>query len=150
MPKSALAESKVKPASGATKPSEGTAKLIKVYLDQQIVEAFEGSEMVFRFECVTGESAKTDRGTFIIMEKFRIYRSQTYNVQMNYAMFFTADRKGFHQYHGPMPISLLRHAKRHITDYVGSKGCVRLREADAKALFEWTPKPPIKTKVVIS
>lgn len=99
---------------------------------------------------MTGEWGKTDKGTFKIREKFLRYRSGNYNVQMDYAMFFTPDRKGFHQYHGAMPVALLRNAKRHITDFVGSKGCVRLREADAKALYEWTPEPPVKTEVVIS
>lgn len=151
MPRSALTGSKVKRTQSAEKSATGKGKkLIKVYLDQQIVEAYEGAERIFRFECVTGEWGKTDKGTFRIREKFPIYRSHTYNAQMNYAMFFTPDRKGFHQYHGPMPMALLRHAKRHVTDYVGSKGCVRLREADAKALFEWTPEPPVKTEVIIS
>lgn len=148
MPRSALTGSNTKPtqvaASSAT--SKGK-KLIKVYLEEQIVEAYDGTERVFRFACVTGEWGKTDRGKFKIREKFPIYRSRTYDAQMNYAMFFTADRKGFHQYHGPLPIALLRQTKRHITDYVGSKGCVRLREADAAALFEWTPR---KTEVLIS
>lgn len=152
MPRSTLTGVKPESASSARTSSslQTGAKLIKVHLDQQVVEAYEGSERVFRFECVTGELGKTDRGTFRIREKFAIYRSRTYNVQMNYAMFFTPDRKGFHQYHGPMPISVLRHAKRHLTDFVGSKGCVRLTEEDARTLFEWTPEPPVKTKVVIS
>ena len=99
---------------------------------------------------MTGEWGKTEKGKFKIREKFPKYRSHAYKVQMNYAMFFTLDRKGFHQYHGATPIALLRHAKRHITEYVGSKGCVRLQEADARALYEWTPEPPIKTEVIIS
>ncbi|WP_349252623.1 L,D-transpeptidase [Burkholderia sp. AU32357] len=56
---------------------------------------------MFRFDCVTGDSEHpTDRGAFRIMRKYPTYRSRAYNMQMNYAMFFTGDGKALHQYHG--------------------------------------------------
>ena len=58
---------------------------------------------------------------------------------MNYAMFFTADGKAIHQYHGALPVSTVRFLKSKVSDYLGSHGCVRLAEDDAKALFEWAP-----------
>jgi lipoprotein-anchoring transpeptidase ErfK/SrfK len=150
MPRSALAGSKIKLGNGAKKGAieEGKKKLIKVYLDQQIVEAYEGTERIMRFECVTGDRfGTTDRGKFFIGRKFEDYRSNKYKVDMDWCMFFSEDGKAFHQYHGSANFSLMRNAKRFLTDLVGSRGCVRLREADAKALFQWTPKG---TEVVIS
>ncbi|HHL4083217.1 L,D-transpeptidase [Burkholderia sp. A2] len=50
---------------------------------------------------MTGDSEHpTDRGAFRIMRKYPTYRSRAYNVQMDYAMFFTGDGKALHQYHG--------------------------------------------------
>ena len=120
------------------KPRPNASKIIKINIDQQIVEAFEGSTKVFRFECVTGDrDHPADRGLFRIIRKpyFR-YRSHAYNVQMNYPLFFTHDGKALHQYHGPMPLWAVRSA-RSVSDWVGSHGCVRLVEDDAKGIYEW-------------
>lgn len=125
--------------TAAQKQKSKANKIIKVNLAQQIVEVFEGSTKVFRFECVTGDkNHPTDRGFFRIIRKphYR-YRSHTYNVQMNYPLFFTHDGKAFHQYHGPMPIWALRSVRNNISEWIGSHGCVRLAESNAKALYEW-------------
>jgi lipoprotein-anchoring transpeptidase ErfK/SrfK len=139
MPRSALSESKIK---AAKQPAKGRAKkVIRVNLALQIVEAYEGAERVFKFECVTGdEDNPTDRGQFAIWDRRHPWTSGTYGVKMDYALFFTKDGKALHQYHGPVPLRLLRSAKRSVSDWIGSKGCVRLREADAKALWNWAPK----------
>ena len=124
----------------AKKPPPKAAKIIKVNLVRQIIEAYEGSTQVFRFECVTGDKDHpTDRGVFSILRKAHPYRSHTYNVQMNYAMFFTHDGKALHQYHGVVPLSVVRTARSSVSEWFGSHGCVRLAEADAKALYEWAP-----------
>ena len=113
-------------------------KSIKVKLTQQIVEAYEGGDRVFRFDCMTGDNEHpTDRGTFRILRKVHPYRSRTYNVQMDYALFFTHDGKALHQYHGVVPLSFVRTARDNIGEWFGSHGCVRLTEADAKALYGW-------------
>lgn len=118
----------------------GGGKIIKVDLTQQIVEAFDGATRAFRFECVSGDKDHpTDRGSFRIMRKQHPYRSRTYNVQMDYAMFFTNDGKALHQYHGPVPLSVVRTVRTSVSDWFGSHGCVRLAEADARALYEWAP-----------
>ena len=113
-------------------------KVIKVNLSLQIVEAFEDSTKVFRFDCVTGDKEHpTDRGHFRVFRKpYYLYRSQTYNVQMNYPLFFTPDGKALHEHHGPIPIWAQRSA-RNVSDLIGSHGCVRLAEKDAKAIYEW-------------
>lgn len=116
------------------------AKKIRVSLTRQTVEAFEGAKLAFAFECVSGDSDHpTDRGNFGIFRKHHPHRSRTYGVQMNYAMFFTRDGKAFHQYHGYLPLALVRAAKQNVSDYLGSHGCVRLTEEDARALYEWAP-----------
>ncbi|MBI4795239.1 MAG: L,D-transpeptidase [Deltaproteobacteria bacterium] len=84
-------------------------KHIVVNLEEQMVEAFEDDERVYQFICVTGDDDHpTDKGTFKIYRKQHPYRSKTYDVQMDYAMFFTQDGKALHQYHGPIPLSVVR------------------------------------------
>ncbi|WP_321785703.1 L,D-transpeptidase [Burkholderia pyrrocinia] len=132
----------VQPArSERTKEKNGTAtKRIQVDLLRQCVEAYEGRACVFRFDCVTGDSEHpTDRGAFRILRKHHPYRSRTYDVQMDHAMFFTTDGKAFHQYHGPIPLGVVRLARNAVTDWFGSHGCVRLSQADARQLYEWAP-----------
>ena len=115
-------------------------KVIKVDLMAQLVDAYDGGERIHRFECVSGDKAHpTDRGKFKIQRKYETYRSHTYNVQMNYAMFFTADGKALHQYHGAVPLTVVRTFRNRVTEWFGSHGCVRLCEEGARALFDWTP-----------
>ncbi|MBS1159586.1 MAG: hypothetical protein H6R15_2005 [Proteobacteria bacterium] len=114
------------------------AKSIKVNLAQQIVQACEGSTKVFSFDCVTGDNEHpTYRGVFRVLRTVHPYRSHTYNVQMDYALFFTHDGKALHQYHGVVPLSVVRTARGSVGDWFGSHGCVRLSEADAKVLYGW-------------
>lgn len=114
------------------------SKLIKVYLDRQIVEGFESNKSVFLFDCVTGDrDHPTDRGVFHILRKEHPYRSHKYNVQMDYAMFFSVDGKALHQYHGPISLSMVRAMRQGVSDWFGSHGCVRLSEEDARDLFGW-------------
>lgn len=116
-------------------PANG--KRIMVDLVQQIVEAFDGTERIHRFECVSGDEAHpTDKGMFSVMRKMHPYTSHTYHVPMNYAMFFTLDGKALHQYHGP-GFEIVRELKMEVTGWFGSHGCVRLQEEDAKSLYEW-------------
>jgi lipoprotein-anchoring transpeptidase ErfK/SrfK len=126
-------------SSSQTRQSR-SRKVIKVDLTAQLVEAYDGIERIHRFECVSGDKDHpTDRGRFRIQRKYEIYRSHTYNVQMNYAMFFTTDGKALHQYHGAVPLSVVRTFRNKVTEWFGSHGCVRLSETDARALFEWAP-----------
>lgn len=116
-----------------------SAKLIKVSLLLQTVEAYDGGSRIHRFECVSGDRDHlTDKGMFMIMRKYEKYTSHAYHVPMNYAMFFTHDGKALHQYHGP-GFEFARAMKTSVSDWFGSHGCVRLQEADAKTLFDWAP-----------
>jgi lipoprotein-anchoring transpeptidase ErfK/SrfK len=116
------------------------AKRIVVDLDTQTLKAYEGADVVFAFDCVTGDkNHPTDAGTFHVFQKDKNHISHAYNVPMHYAMFFTHDGKALHQYHGLVPLAIVRALKESVTDYLGSHGCVRMTEADAKVLFDWTP-----------
>jgi lipoprotein-anchoring transpeptidase ErfK/SrfK len=122
----------------------GQKKTIKVLLTQQVVEGYEGEKCVFRLDCVSGdEDHPTPTGSFSILRKHAIYKSHTYKVQMNYSMFFTTTGEVLHQYHGPVPFGLMRLGRK-VSGWVGSHGCVRLSEENAKMLFNWTPmKTPV-------
>lgn len=125
---------------------DGSGKKIVVRLGNQTVEALDGGLRVFLFDCVTGDSSHpTNKGSFRIIRKQHPYRSKTYDVQMNYAMFFTSDGKALHQYHGIVPLTMLRTMKSG-SDWIGSHGCVRLSEADASALYNWAA---VQTLVVV-
>lgn len=116
------------------------AKRIVVSLANQTLQALEGGQQVFAFDCVTGSGDHpTTPGTFTISRKDKVHRSAKYDAQMNYAMFFSADGKAIHQYHGFVPLAVVRTMKSAVSDWFGSHGCVRLTEDDAKAVFEWAP-----------
>ena len=122
-------------------------KHIEVDLEEQKVEAFEDGQRVYEFICVSGDDDHpTDKGEFHIFRKEHPYRSKTYNVPMDYAMFFTDDGKALHQYHGPVPLSVVRTMKQEVSEWFVSHGCVRMEEDAARTLFEWAP---MHTKVKI-
>jgi lipoprotein-anchoring transpeptidase ErfK/SrfK len=112
-------------------------KRIVVDLSEQSVTAYEGSTVFRACECVTGNADHpTPKGLFSVNRKSHPYTSRKYKVPMDYALFFTTDGVALHKYHGPAPWWMLR-AGRVLTDAVGSRGCVRLQEEDAKALYGW-------------
>jgi hypothetical protein len=127
------------------RPKRGTvSKRIEVSLDKQILQAFAGAQLVFNFECVTGDSDNpTPAGNFAVFNKDRNHVSHQFHVPMHFAMFFK-DGKAIHQYHGITPLGIIRTFKRGI-GFFGSHGCVRLTEDDASHSFAWTPmQTPVK------
>jgi hypothetical protein len=130
-------------------PQVEGAKRIWVNTDRQILEALLGNKRcIYRFDCVTGDSGHpTDPGFHKVINKLHPCRSTTYNVQMNYAQFFTSDGKAIHQYHGIVPLAVIRVAKSG-SDWFGSHGCVRLVESDARTLYAWTPEMGTTVEVV--
>jgi hypothetical protein len=117
-----------------------SAKRIDVDLDTQTMKALLGGKEMFAFNCVTGDKLhQTEPGTFRIIRKSPKHVSHKYKVPMHWALFFTQDGKALHQYHGIMPLAMVRMLKESVSDYLGSHGCVRLVEADAQALYEWAP-----------
>lgn len=116
-----------------------SGKRIVVDLQAQQVTAYDGAKVAMSLECVSGDAAHaTPKGRFAVLRKHHPYSSKKYKVPMDYAMFFTLTGEALHQYHGPAPWWLLR-LGRAVTDQVGSHGCVRLQEQDAKALYAWAP-----------
>ncbi len=112
-------------------------KRISVNLDRQILQAFDNNKLVYEFDCVSGDQDHpTDKGRFQVFRKHRKYTSKTYKVPMDYAMFFTKDGKAIHMSH---VVGLSSYLKFFGIESIGSHGCVRLSEEDAKKLFDWTP-----------
>jgi lipoprotein-anchoring transpeptidase ErfK/SrfK len=110
---------------------------IVVDLRAQTVAAYEGGTLFHACECVTGDAAHpTPVGRYKVLRREHPYTSHTYNVPMNYALFFKGTGEALHQYHGPAPWGLLR-IGRTLTSAVGSHGCVRLQESDARKLYHW-------------
>jgi lipoprotein-anchoring transpeptidase ErfK/SrfK len=112
-------------------------KKIVVDLTEQSVKAYDGGMLFHSCECVSGDASHpTPTGKFKINRKNHPYTSKKYGAKMNYAMFFTTTGEALHQYHGPAHWWVLRQARK-ITTMIGSHGCVRLQEEDAKTLYNW-------------
>ena len=109
-------------------------KRIEVFLNDQILIAYEDKKEIFKFDCVTWDKDHlTPIGSFLIYRKHEKYTSKKYKVRMDYAMFIY---KGIaiHMAYMVAPMSYL---KRFGIDCFGSHGCIRLSEDDAKSLFKW-------------
>lgn len=127
----------VSPVFADDKKAAG-GKEIHVFIDQQVLQAFEGDEEVFRFDVVTGKDGKeTTAGRYKIFRKHEQYTSKTYGSEMPYTMFFTDDGKAIH---GTLfaPVRSYLHSLG--VESVGSHGCVGLTDDNAKILFDWAPK----------
>jgi hypothetical protein len=115
-------------------------KWILIQLQDQTVHAFGNGQRVYEYPCLTGDNAHpTNAGVFRIFRKNHPYRSRKYDVQMDYAMFFTADGKALHQYHGIAGLPFVRRMRQSVSDWFGSHGCVRLEQHAARTLYQWTP-----------
>jgi hypothetical protein len=116
-----------------------TGKTIIVDLDDQNLYAYEGKNLLYHFYCATGDRANpTARWPEVhrVIRKHEVYRSRSYDAQMNYAMFFTLDGKAIHQSQAVGLTSIMKDIG---FDGLGSHGCVRLAEENVAILFKWTP-----------
>lgn len=114
-------------------------KTILVDLDDQNIYAYNGPCLEYEFYCASGDKLHPTAiwpSLHSIFRKHKIYRSRTYNAQMNYAMFFTVDGKAIHQSNAVGLTSVLKDIG---LNQLGSHGCVRLSEENAKILFDWAP-----------
>lgn len=131
-------DGKVDPGGKTFQALAGTlhVKWIGVFLDEQVARAFQDGEVVKKFDCVTGDGSNpTNPGQFKITIKHRNHTSSQFGVKMNFAVFFDGG-KALHQYHGGVPLSLIRFLKSG-TDFFGSHGCVRLEQTNAEAMFNF-------------
>lgn len=116
-------------------------KRIEVDLTNQNVYAYEGERRVYAFTVSTGKWARTPTGEFRIWAKVRSQKMSggdktlgTYYYLPNvpYVMFFynsaIAKMRGF-SFHGTYWHENFGHPMSH--------GCVNMRTADAKTLYEW-------------
>ena len=112
-------------------------KEIHVFIEEQVLIAFENGEEVYSFDIVTGRDGKeTEAGKYRVFRKHEKYTSKTYGSEMPYTMFFTEDGKAIH---GTQMATLRSYLHSYLTESVGSQGCVGLTDDNAQALFEWAP-----------
>ena len=136
-------------ADGVVSPSGSTilylggvrliGKHIIVDLDDQNLYAYDGKKKIHEFHCASGDKKHPTAikpSLHHIFRKHQKYRSRAYNAQMDYAMFFTNDGKAIHQSNAVSVTSFLKVVG---IESLGSHGCVRLSEDDAKKLFSWAP-----------
>ena len=130
----------------ATASAEEAAvnKEIHVFIEDQVLVAFENGEEVYSFDIVTGRDGKeTLSGKYHVFRKHEKYTSKTYGSEMPYTMFFTEDGKAIH---GTQMATLRSYLHSYLTESVGSQGCVGLTDDNAQALFEWAP---VGTAVIV-
>jgi len=119
-------------------------KQIQVFIEHQVLIAFENGEEIYKFDIVTGRDGKeTTAGTYHVFQKYEKYTSKTYGSEMPYTMFFTEDGKAIH---GTQMATLRSYLHAYLAESVGSEGCVGLTDDNAMALFEWAP---VGTPVVV-
>lgn len=151
-------------------------KRIEVDLATQTLTAYQGDVQFLQCDCVTGRSDHpTAKGTHQVMEKKNPCSSMSYRdskgnpIPMNYAMRFTDDWQAIHQFNPTWGDGenvkwlqwKIMNSERWLADHndtyrdmndVGSHGCVRLSEEDAKTLYDWVPDPkktPFRTAVIV-
>ena len=84
-------------AAAEATPSGGGPKVIYVVTDDQKLYAWEGNQLVYEFDVVTGRPGKeTEAGVFSISRKYEDYTSKAYGAEMPFTMFFTVDGKAIH------------------------------------------------------
>ena len=116
-----------------------SGKIILVDLDDQNLYAYDGTRLVHEFYCASGSHGHPTAiwpSVHRTFRKHREYRSKAYDAQMNYAMFFTVDGKAIHQSNAVGITSILKDWG---VNQLGSHGCVRLSEDNARTLFDWAP-----------
>jgi lipoprotein-anchoring transpeptidase ErfK/SrfK len=156
------------PGPVQTIPKKGV-KSIVVVLKSQTLAAYTANNVVFEFGCVCGDAQHpTPKGRFRIIKKERIYRSKTYNAQMNYALQITTSGIFIHESYNfvddPRNQNLVATIVSDTTaatmsrmrswfpqlaeadlkvgniNLVGSHGCIRLAHSDAVKLFDWADR----------
>ena len=131
-------------SAGEAAPSGGGPKVIYVVTEDQKLYAWEGNQLVYEFDVVTGRPGKeTEAGVFSISRKYEDYTSKAYGSEMPFTMFFTVDGKAIH---GTTWATLRSYIHEYITEQVGSMGCVGLTRENAEIMFKWAP---MGTRIVI-
>lgn len=124
--------------------SGGGPKVIYVVTDDQKLYAWEGNQLVYEFDVVTGRPGKeTEAGVFSINRKYEDYTSNAYGSEMPFTMFFTLDGKAIH---GTTWATVRSFVHEYITGEVGSMGCVGLTRENAEKMFRWAP---MGTRIVV-
>lgn len=146
-----------KPETPSSKPIKRPVQKIVINLSQQKLFANTDKKTDFEFHCVSGDADHpTPKGKFKILKKYRIYRSRSYDAQMNYALQLTTSGIFIHESYNfvenpkkqnffatkmsdstAFVMSHIRSAFPNTAKAFGSHGCVRLAHSDAVKLFDW-------------
>ena len=131
-------------STGDAAESGGGPKVIYVVTEDQKLYAWEGNQLVYEFDVVTGRPGKeTEAGVFSISRKYEDYTSKASGSEMPFTMFFSVDGKAIH---GTTWATVRSYVHQYITEEVGSMGCVGLTRENAEIMFEWAP---MGTRIVV-
>jgi hypothetical protein len=117
-------------------------KIIVVNRVEQTVRCYENSVLFHHCECVLGRYGhETPLGCYKVTDKIPDHESHEFRGSlMHWSVFFIRERGiALHQYHGDTSL-VGWFALRRTQALAGSAGCVRLKEADAKKIYEWAVK----------
>jgi hypothetical protein len=118
--------------------SPTSAKLIVVVLETAIRKAADSGQVVFTFDGVTGSRHHpTELGHYRVLSRQTGLGSWIQTIPIHWALLMTHDGNSFHQYHGPIPLSIVRTLTDYVSDCQATQGCVQIAESDAKALYAW-------------
>jgi len=117
--------------------SPGPTKLIVVLLETPTIKTVGAGQLVFTFDCVGSNGHPTETGHYRVLSRQTGRGGWTHSIPLHWALLMTHDGKTFHQYHGPVPLSVVRTLTDYVSDCQATQGCVQLAESDAKALYAW-------------
>lgn len=108
-------------------PNISAERALVMYLDIQYFGAYEKGKFVFWGPFSSGKKGySTPSGNYEMLWKSENYISKKYNMPMPYAVNFSPAGYFIHEQSLP--------------GWPASHGCVRLRRADAKKIFQWIKK----------
>ena len=115
----------------ANAPEPPEQKIV-VDLKTQTLVAYSGHEKVYGFNCSTGRNGATPKGEFSVRQKARYNRAlpKYGSVPIPFSLRLDIVVKGRRHL-------IAIHAHNSVPRYPASHGCIRLRHADAKKLFDW-------------
>ncbi len=110
----------------------GPAKQIIIDIKEQTLVALEYGAEKFNFKCSTGKNNGTPRGEYPVREKLRYNRalSEYGGAPIPFTLRLDVVTNGKRR-------RIAIHAHSSVPSYPASRGCIRLRHADAEHLFKW-------------
>jgi lipoprotein-anchoring transpeptidase ErfK/SrfK len=115
-----------------TQEAPDPKRYIVVELKHQRLHAIENGQIVLTANCSTGKNNATPEGEWLIREKRRSNRALPAfgGVSIPYSLRLDVVKNGRRRL-------IAIHAHSHVPRRPASHGCIRLKHAEAKRLFEW-------------